>query len=266
MQASTHGHANADPLPSSNRLLMEVSNVKFAPGPLTRLVNGDVNPFEASFASQPISNDSHSMQQKDYSYQPYPQTNNHNSNGNNASSQPNHITIPGGISNGSPAASALSHLPSLTPPAKTPSQPSALSSRGRSQSFGTPTPSSDGSQDGDDASGSDGKALGKRKRAGREEEGEDDKRKKFLERNRVAASKCRQKKKLWMQELEQKSTELSERNKELHITVGQLKDEVLLLKNQLLLHRQCRCNMIQSFIASPQFNEFKCNSDVKGEH
>ncbi|KAJ3205396.1 hypothetical protein HDU67_008879 [Dinochytrium kinnereticum] len=128
----------------------------------------------------------------------------------------------------------------------------------------------DGSHaDGDDASGSagsvDGKVLGKRKKGKGEGQREEDKRKKFLERNRVAASKCRQKKKIWMQELEQKSTELTERNKELHSTVGQLKEEVLLLKNQLLLHRKCRCNMIQSFIASPQFNDFSGISDVKGE-
>ncbi|KAJ3115925.1 Alcohol O-acetyltransferase [Phlyctochytrium bullatum] len=109
----------------------------------------------------------------------------------------------------------------------------------RSNSYGSPTPSSDGTQiDGDE---SDRRAGTKRKKGVKDEaDHEDDKRKKFLERNRVAASKCRQKKKMWMQELEQKSTELTERNKELHLTVSQLKEEAgLIRKYGLNICRQC---------------------------
>ncbi|KAJ3095477.1 hypothetical protein HDU97_006899 [Phlyctochytrium planicorne] len=219
------------------------------PGPLTRLVNGDTNPFEQSFASQ-ASAASATMTMTSGSFQ-------------------DSITIP-----------TTPHLTHPEHPSQHQQQPSstaktsrtaaktmakgALSRADRSHSFGSPTPSSEGShQDNDEAYGS-GSADGKkRKRDPTSEEGDNDeeKRKKFLERNRVAASKCRQKKKLWMQELEQKSTELSERNKELIATVGQLKEEVLLLKNQLLLHRKCRCNVIQNFIQSPQFNEY-----TKTEH
>jgi hypothetical protein len=60
------------------------------------------------------------------------------------------------------------------------------------------------------------------------------KRKRFLERNRVAAYKCRQKKKAWMQELEAKSEEATKRNRELHMLVNQLKEEAIQLKNQLV--------------------------------
>ncbi|KAK9768803.1 hypothetical protein K7432_000321 [Basidiobolus ranarum] len=76
----------------------------------------------------------------------------------------------------------------------------------------------------------------------------EEKRKKFLERNRMAASKCRQKKKVWMQELEMKSEEVTDRNKSLHMMVGQLKEEVLQLKGQLLAHRNCNCNVIQQYV------------------
>ncbi|KAI8394181.1 uncharacterized protein BYT42DRAFT_33904 [Radiomyces spectabilis] len=81
-------------------------------------------------------------------------------------------------------------------------------------------------------------------------EGEDaeDERKKFLERNRVAASKCRQKKKKWMQELEQRSEQVANRNKELHDLVSQLREETMYLRNQLLAHGNCDCTVVQSYL------------------
>ncbi|RKP10463.1 hypothetical protein THASP1DRAFT_21825 [Thamnocephalis sphaerospora] len=89
-----------------------------------------------------------------------------------------------------------------------------------------------------------------------DEDGEDaeKKRKRFLERNRVAAYKCRQKKKLWMQELEANSEEVVKRNKALHLLVNQLKEEAIQLKNQLLAHQNCDCNVIQQYVqTSGQF-------------
>jgi hypothetical protein len=69
----------------------------------------------------------------------------------------------------------------------------------------------------------------------------EDNREKFLERNRIAASKCRQRKKAWTQEIEKKSLELSEKNKFLKEHVSALKEEVMRLKNLLLGHHNCDC-------------------------
>ncbi|RKP23736.1 hypothetical protein SYNPS1DRAFT_30507 [Syncephalis pseudoplumigaleata] len=80
------------------------------------------------------------------------------------------------------------------------------------------------------------------------DEDDEDKRQKFLERNRVAAFKCRQKRKAWMQELETKSDEVTKRNKALHLLVNQLKEEAIQLKNQMLAHRDCDCNVIQRYV------------------
>ncbi|KAH8554514.1 hypothetical protein BGW37DRAFT_480022 [Umbelopsis sp. PMI_123] len=92
-----------------------------------------------------------------------------------------------------------------------------------------------------------------------DEDGEE-KRRKFLERNRQAASKCRQKKKAWMQDLEQRSEEIISRNKALHETVGMLKEEVLFLKNQLLAHRGCDCTVVKNYIqTSGTFSSFLGN-------
>jgi hypothetical protein len=81
-------------------------------------------------------------------------------------------------------------------------------------------------------------------------EGEDaeDKRKKFLERNRVAAYKCRQKKKTWMQELEQKAEISTARNEELRSLVTQLKEESMYLRNLLLTHGNCDCESVQAYL------------------
>ena len=40
------------------------------------------------------------------------------------------------------------------------------------------------------------------------------------------------------------------------MVVNQLKEEILILKNQLLLHRNCDCNVIQQYIqTSTQFSQ-----------
>ncbi|KAJ2844714.1 hypothetical protein IWW36_005073, partial [Coemansia brasiliensis] len=73
-------------------------------------------------------------------------------------------------------------------------------------------------------------------------------RQRFLERNRIAASKCRQKKKLWVQELERRAEDVTMQNRTLHIAVAQLKEEVMILKNQLLAHRNCNCSAIHQYL------------------
>ncbi|CAO3680626.1 unnamed protein product [Umbelopsis ramanniana] len=85
-----------------------------------------------------------------------------------------------------------------------------------------------------------------------EDEDEEDleiKRLRFLERNRQAALKCRQKKKQWEKELQVRSDEVVKRNKSLRATVQELKEEAILLKNQLLAHSECDCTVIREYIA-----------------
>jgi len=69
-----------------------------------------------------------------------------------------------------------------------------------------------------------------------------------LERNRIAASKCRQKKKAWVQDLEKKSNEVSITNRNLKLIVNQLRDQVAVLRSQLLLHKNCGSKVIQQYL------------------
>jgi hypothetical protein len=71
------------------------------------------------------------------------------------------------------------------------------------------------------------------------------KRAKFLERNRLAASKCRQKKKEHTQQLEVRFKEQSEKNAHLHKEIHELKSQALNLKNELLKHAQCNDEAIK---------------------
>ncbi|KAI9816785.1 MAG: hypothetical protein M1827_001430 [Pycnora praestabilis] len=77
---------------------------------------------------------------------------------------------------------------------------------------------------------------------------EDAKRSKFLERNRVAASKCRQKKKEWTGNLESRARDLQNNKNQLALMVGSLRDEVLFLKSQLLKHSNCNCSRIRDYL------------------
>ncbi len=73
-------------------------------------------------------------------------------------------------------------------------------------------------------------------------------RSKFLERNRVAASKCRQKKKQWVENLETKARNLQAQYKHLNLVVDSLKDEILYLKVEMMRHKGCEGSEIQKFI------------------
>ncbi|KAL9023866.1 MAG: hypothetical protein Q9196_006920 [Gyalolechia fulgens] len=79
---------------------------------------------------------------------------------------------------------------------------------------------------------------------------EEVRRSKFLERNRVAASKCRQKKKEWTQNLESRARELAKQNQSLRMMLDSLRDETLFLKNEMLKHATCGCEEIQSWVKS----------------
>lgn len=68
---------------------------------------------------------------------------------------------------------------------------------------------------------------------------DEEKRKNFLERNRVAALKCRQRKKQWLANLQQKVELFSQENDTLSAQVTQLREEIVNLKTLLLAHKDC---------------------------
>ncbi|KAK1244188.1 hypothetical protein MKX08_002326 [Trichoderma sp. CBMAI-0020] len=63
---------------------------------------------------------------------------------------------------------------------------------------------------------------------------------KNLERNRIAASKCRQKKKEWVVELEVKKDSMQLRHTELRAEYSSLVEEVTAIKNELMAHAKCQ--------------------------
>ncbi|XP_074551248.1 cyclic AMP-dependent transcription factor ATF-2 isoform X2 [Halichoeres trimaculatus] len=73
----------------------------------------------------------------------------------------------------------------------------------------------------------------------------DEKRRKFLERNRAAASRCRQKRKVWVQSLEKKADDLNSVNGQLQNEVTLLRNEVAQLKQLLLAHKDCPVTTMQ---------------------
>ncbi|KAF9952106.1 hypothetical protein BGZ70_000737 [Mortierella alpina] len=83
-----------------------------------------------------------------------------------------------------------------------------------------------------------------------DEESNETKRRKFLERNRVAASKCREKKRQQTLKTIADADAITARNQALHETLDELQEEVRTLKNQILCHRSCSCDVIQKFVQS----------------
>ncbi|EEU41380.1 uncharacterized protein NECHADRAFT_83404 [Fusarium vanettenii 77-13-4] len=85
-----------------------------------------------------------------------------------------------------------------------------------------------------------------------EEEDMDDhqssKRSKFLKRNRIAASKCRQKKKEWVNNLEETRSELEHQHSTLQTEYNDLLGEVSKMKNQLMQHAGCNDSNINQWI------------------
>ncbi|XP_075882487.1 cyclic AMP-dependent transcription factor ATF-7a isoform X2 [Nelusetta ayraudi] len=73
----------------------------------------------------------------------------------------------------------------------------------------------------------------------------DERRQRFLERNRAAASRCRQKRKVWVNSLEKKAEELCNQNVSLSNEVALLRNEVAHLKQLLLAHKDCPVTTLQ---------------------
>ncbi|XP_063842711.1 cyclic AMP-dependent transcription factor ATF-2-like isoform X4 [Scylla paramamosain] len=108
----------------------------------------------------------------------------------------------------------------------------------RSRNF-SGTSSTEGECD-DDSVSANNPAKGERKRRNSSDnEDPAEKRKKFLERNRAAAIRCREKKKKWIENLSMKYDELGSINQKLQLEVSSLRSEVAVLKSMLLQHKDC---------------------------
>lgn len=76
------------------------------------------------------------------------------------------------------------------------------------------------------------------------------KRAEFLERNRIAASKCRHKKKEWTNNLEAAARQASQQSRELQAIVAELQSELIHYQNELLAHQNCGNCDIQSYLGN----------------
>ncbi|XP_033107400.1 cyclic AMP-dependent transcription factor ATF-2-like isoform X2 [Anneissia japonica] len=77
-----------------------------------------------------------------------------------------------------------------------------------------------------------------RKRKSMDDDG-DERRQKFLERNRAAASRCRNKRKHYIQNLEKRAEDFQTTNTSLQNEVTVLRNEIAQLKQLLLAHKDC---------------------------
>lgn len=78
-----------------------------------------------------------------------------------------------------------------------------------------------------------------------------------LEKNRVAAHKCRQRKKEYINGLEARARDFSTKNKALKENVTMLREEVLSLKNEVLRHAGCGFWAVDEYLA-------RCAGDLLG--
>uniref|UniRef100_UPI00358F65AA cyclic AMP-dependent transcription factor ATF-7-like n=1 Tax=Myxine glutinosa TaxID=7769 RepID=UPI00358F65AA len=67
----------------------------------------------------------------------------------------------------------------------------------------------------------------------------EERRRRFLERNRAAASRCRQKRKAWVTDLEHRAEDMAHTNGQLQNEVKVLRSELSELKRLLLAHKDC---------------------------
>lgn len=124
------------------------------------------------------------------------------------------------------------------------------------------------------------KSMKRAKKSGRasqanlsDENGEEvEKRSKFLERNRVAASKCRQKKKEHNAALESRAKQLERDNAFLKMTIENMQNEKISLMTQMAAHEPgaCDCHEIHQHLANFKAKYTSTgspfNDDMTGEH
>ncbi|KAJ0349273.1 hypothetical protein COL154_013620 [Colletotrichum chrysophilum] len=73
--------------------------------------------------------------------------------------------------------------------------------------------------------------------------------KKYRVKNRAAAKRCREKTKQYEEDLAVQEKEITQERMYLDACVTALKNEVLTLKNQILQHSDCGCELIEGYIA-----------------
>ncbi|KAI9322393.1 hypothetical protein BX666DRAFT_1894386 [Dichotomocladium elegans] len=86
-----------------------------------------------------------------------------------------------------------------------------------------------------------------KKRSRPSEPEDDEKRRNFLERNRIAALKCRQRKKQWLNNLQMRAEVLSTENEQLQVQVETMREEIMNLKTLLLAHKDCQVTQNSGF-------------------
>ncbi|KAF2399633.1 hypothetical protein EJ06DRAFT_60588 [Trichodelitschia bisporula] len=94
---------------------------------------------------------------------------------------------------------------------------------------------------------------------------DEEKRKNFLERNRVAALKCRQRKKQWLANLQQKVELFTQENEALGHTVTSLREEIVNLKTLLMAHKDCPISMQQN-VNNPQLGMYLAEMPAQAQH
>jgi hypothetical protein len=91
-----------------------------------------------------------------------------------------------------------------------------------------------------------------------------EKRGKFLERNRVAASKCRQKKKEYVSGLEETKADLESLNTHLTLERTKLLNELTSIKSHLMLHAGCNDRNINHWMMNEARQFVASNSNAAG--
>ena len=94
--------------------------------------------------------------------------------------------------------------------------------------------------------------------------GGEEKRLKFLERNRIAASKCREKKKHYVSGLEETKVGLENRHAHLQLEYNSLLTEVSGLKHHLMAHAKCSDPNIDSWLANEARRFVQTTNDLFG--
>ncbi|CAK6949689.1 cyclic AMP-responsive element-binding protein 5-like [Scomber scombrus] len=145
------------------------------------------------------------------------------------SPQSHQLHQPANIPHAQAHQSPPSHLHQGSPPLSVPAQQSPVPQQMQ--------PSQHAMQAGGSCSGGGGSGGNRRRRSA--EQDPDERRQKFLERNRAAATRCRQKRKVWVSSLEKKAEELTHTNLQLQNEVTSLRSEVGQLKQILLTHKDC---------------------------
>ncbi|EPY49189.1 transcription factor Atf1 [Schizosaccharomyces cryophilus OY26] len=120
------------------------------------------------------------------------------------------------------------------------SQPRAMSGHSNVSPSASPSEADMKDLDSTDFNGeSNNSKSGSTPRRNSKNETDDEKRKSFLERNRQAALKCRQRKKQWLSNLQAKVEFYGNENEILSAQVSALREEIVSLKTLLIAHKDC---------------------------